>query len=171
MKKITIICFTLAVLFIQNASGQTLGDLYVNSEAGFSMSMPENWQTYNVNMKYLAIVGPQDGEFTPNINFGDEEYSGLVSEYIDELFEYLPMFFNDFKVQDRTDFRTNNGLTGECITYLAVMGTVNVKQKMYIISNRRRTSVMIITCTSPPVTKDIYDIIFDESVRTLNWTR
>jgi len=171
MKKIIIFCFILIVLFVQNISSQELGDLYTERVARFTMSMPMGWQTADLNMKYLNIIGPEVGGFIPNIGFSDEDFSGSVSEYIDAITGFMPQMFSDFRIINRTSFSTEAGLNGESVTYQGTRGTITIRQKMYIIPNRRRNSVMEITATAPVTGGERYDAIFDTSVRTFNWTR
>ena len=171
MRKISITIVILAFLFIQNVSGQQLGDLYTERTGGFTMSMPRGWQTADFNQKYLMIMGPEVDGFTPNIGFGDESYSGSITSYVDIVLTYLQMLFTDFNLISRTSFRTNAGITGEVITYQVTMGSIRVRQKIYVLPNRGGTAIMGITCTAPVVGGERYDAIFDASVRTFSWTR
>ena len=168
MKRSFLLC-CIIVLFAQNANSQMLGDLY--TEARFSMSMPSGWITRDVNQKYLMIIGPEDSGLTPNIGFGDEDYNGPVSDFFDERIGLFPKFYRDFSLLNRSGFTTNGRVTGECITYLCTIGNVRVRQKMYAFSNRRRTSIVIITGTAPVDSGDKYDGVFDASVKTFRWIR
>ena len=76
MKKTTFVCFILLILFIQNIHSQELGDLYTEENAGFTMSKPQGWQTVDIGMRYLSIIGPLDNDITPNIGFVNDDYSG-----------------------------------------------------------------------------------------------
>ncbi|MCL2444092.1 MAG: hypothetical protein FWD13_11615 [Treponema sp.] len=170
MKKTMILCCILTVIFVLNISAQQLGDIYTERSAGFTMAMPAGWQTQNFNQKYLSIVGPQDRGLTPNIGFADEDYSGPTSGYIDAALGLFPVIFSDFTLLNRSTFTTDSGIVGETITYRCTMGSIQVRQKMYVFPNRRGTSVMIISCTAPSVNGERYDPIFDASVKTFNWT-
>jgi len=171
MKKTLFIFFILIFLFIHNISGQELGSLYTERSAGFTISMPRGWQTIDVGLKYLSIRGPQDGSFTPNLVFIDEELVGPLSSYIDVVVGYYPLILSDFRLINRATFVTNAGVTAEYVTYQGTMGSISVRQRMYFIPNRRGTTVMQITCTAPFVGGERYDAVFDASVRTFNWTR
>jgi hypothetical protein len=171
MKKITTIFFILILLLAQNISGQELGDLFTERTGGFTMSMPLGWQTADVGLRLLGIMGPQDGAFIPNFTFAEEEYSGSVASYLDLLLDYFPILFSEYRLLDRSSFRTNAGENGECITYLLTMGQIQVRQRAYVIPNRSRTVIMFITGTAPVAGGERYDGIFDASVRTFNWTR
>ena len=169
MKRIILAGFILTVLFIQNISSQELGELYRERE--FSMSMPSGWQTVDVGLGYLQINGPQIGAFAPNISFRDEAYSGPASDYIDMIMISYQRLFSNFRLLERSTFRTNIGVTGEFITFQGTMGTGNVRQRMYVIPNRRGNAIMVITCTVPASEGERYDTVFDAAVRSFNWTR
>jgi hypothetical protein len=171
MKKILVICCLLVLIFTQNIFSQTLGELYTEHNAGFTVSMPTGWQVIDVGLKYLSILGPLDGGFTPNIGFNDEEFSGSISEYIDILMGVILLFSTEFRLLDRSSFRTDAGVIGECVTYLLTIGQIQVRQRVYVFPNRNRTAVMSITGTAPVIVGEKYDAIFDASVRTFNWTR
>jgi len=170
MKKAMILCCILAVIFVLNISAQQLGDIYTERSAGFSMSMPAGWQTQDFNQKYLSIVGPLDGRLTPNIGFADEDYSGPISSYIDAALGLFPIIFSDFTLLNRSSFTTDSGIVGESITYRCTMGSIQVRQKMYVFPDRRGRSVIIVSCTAPSVNGERYDPIFDASVKTFDWT-
>ena len=169
MKKLLMLCCLFSFLFVQNIASQTLGNLFVEPNGVFSISMPNGWQMVDINMAYMMIMGPEYNGFTPNINFADEDYSGAISDYLDAVMGFFPLLFSDFRLLGRSVFQTNTGLTGECITYLVTMGQIQVRQKMYVFPNSKRTAVMVITGTAPVVSGETYDVVFDTSVSTFKW--
>jgi len=171
MKRTFVICCLLAVLFIQNINSQTLGDLYTERTAGFTMSMPRGWQTIDANQKYLMIAGPLENGFTPNIGFADDTFSGSLSDYIDAVFLAIGQFYADLTIINRGNFSTNSGLRGEYATIHGRMGEISVRQKMYIFSNAGRGGIILITGTAPAANGERFDPIFDECVKTFRWTR
>jgi len=171
MKKSLFLFCILAVLFVQVVSAQQLGELYRERNAGFTMSMPAGWQTFDFNQKYLMIMGPEDSGLSPNIGFADEAYNGSISGYVDIFLPLIQQFFSDFSMVDRSSFTTSAGVTGECVTYTATMGTIRVRQKVYVFPNRRGNAIMVITGTAPVNSGTRYDEIFDASVKTFVWTR
>jgi len=171
MKKTLVICCLLATLFIQNIYSQTLGDLYTERKAGFTMSMPRDWQTMDANQKYLMIAGPVENGFTPNIGFADDTFSGSLSEYIDALTSVLGQFYTGLTVINKNNFSTSSGLRGEYVIIRGRLGEVSVRQKIYVFPNTSEGGVIAITGTAPIVNGEKYDSIFDESVKTFKWTR
>jgi hypothetical protein len=169
MKKSFVFFCILTVLFVKTVSSQQLGELY--TERNFSISMPLGWQTVNNNQQYLMIMGPEINGFTPNISFATESHSGSISDYTNDILNMYPQFFSGFTLINRSSFTTDAELTGESITFLGTFNNIRVRQKLYVFPNRRRTTVMIITCTAPASGGERYDSIFDASVKTFNWTR
>jgi hypothetical protein len=167
MKKVFVICCLLAVLFIQNINSQTLGDLY--TERDFTMSMPRGWQTADLGHVYPVIVGPAEGGFTPSIVFGNDAYSGEISDYLDAAILMLQEDLPGFRLINRADFTTTSGLRGGSITYQISMNGISMRQKTYVLSNKGGTETMLITCTSPLTNAGNYERIFDECVKTFNW--
>ena len=170
MKKSYVLCCLFAVLFVQNINSQNLGALYNETNAGFSMNIPQGWEMANNNQKYQTAIGPSDGGLTPNIGFGDDKYSGSISEYIDMAISIYKVIYADFEVVDRANFTTNSRLRGMYITFHGRRNEIRVRQKVYVFQNRSRTDVMIITCMAP-FGGERYDAIFDACVKTFNWTR
>jgi len=170
MRKLLVLC-CFAVLFVQNVFSQNLGDVYDVPEAGFSMYIPKGWRMADMNQKYLSAIGPSDGGFTPNINFGTEEYSGPIPEYFDAVIGYLENFYADFEVLNRTDFTANSGLQGMYITIQGRINEIRVRQRIYVFPNKKKTDLMLVTSTAPLVGGERYDALFDECVKTLKWTK
>jgi len=171
MKKSLVICFLFAFLFVQNINSQTLGELYTEKTAGFSMSMPLGWQTFDASQKYLMIIGPTDSGITPNIGFADEAYSGSITAYIDLVLLNIRQLFNELNVIDRYFISTNAGLQGECVTFQGRMGEINVRQKMYVFPNVSGNEIMQIVTTASAINGEKFDPLFDECIKTFRWTR
>ena len=169
-KTLVVFCF-LTAIFIQNINSQTLGDLYTESNAGFTMSMPRDWQAMDLGQKYLMIIGPVENGFTPNFVFADDAYSGSFSEYIDAVILVLGQVYSGLTVINRGNFSTNSGLQGVYVTIQGRIGEISVRQKMYILPGLRADVIMTITGSAPLINGERFDSIFDGSVRTFRWTR
>jgi hypothetical protein len=179
MKKISSIFFFLTACLLiigcvsQNAK-QTIntddfGIHFIEKNGGFSMYAPRNWETIDVGQKYMMLMGARENDFSPNINFGDEQFIGRVSDYTDACLELFPQIFADFELLERIVFTTNNGIQGECITTHGKMNEIQVRQKLYLIPNKRNTMIMAITCTVSPIMETKYDMVFDSCVKTFEW--
>jgi hypothetical protein len=169
----------LIVLFIncvtavsaQNTNNEILGEHYVEKNVGFSMYIPKNWELIDFNQKYLVARGPAVNNYSPNITFGDEQYSGPISDYINAVLSYVSQIYADFEILQKGNFITNSGLQGEYVTFHGRINEIIVRQRLYVIPNSSRTVVMGITGTAGIVHGDMYDSLFDECVKTFDWTK
>jgi hypothetical protein len=178
MKKIPAIFCFLAMLFINSAfdgyaqnNGEVLGELYVAGDAMFSMNIPAGWEIVDFGFQYQIVRGPVDRDFAPNITFAVEEYSGSLTEFMDEILTGIAVIYADLKVEQRGRFRTNSGLRGETVTIQGRINNLVVRQRLYCFRSRDRASVINITGTTVPVHGERYDTVFDECLKTFSWTR
>jgi len=171
MKRAIVICCLLTVLFVQNINSQTLGELYTERTAGFTMSMPLGWQAMDMGQKYYMVIGQTENGFTPNIGFADDAFSGSPSEYIDAVLSMLGMFYTDLTIIGKGSFTTSSSLRGEYAVIQGRLGEVGIRQKMFIFPDTSGGRIIVITCTAPLVNGERFDAVFDESVRTFKWTR
>jgi hypothetical protein len=153
----------------KNINVDDFGIHFIEKNAGFSMFVPKNWEIIDANQKYKMLMGETENNFSPNINFGDEQFTGTVSEYIEACLELFPRFFTDFEVLEKTDFTTNNEIQGGRITTQGRLNDIQVRQRIYFIPNKRNTVIMGITCTVSPAMGTKYDNIFDNCVKTFEW--
>ena len=185
MKKLFVVFCLLGILLVNCATTSTgsvknedrgfnseiHGDLYVENKAGFSMYVPIGWETRDMNQKYLMVIGQTVDNFTPNFNFGDEKYSGSLPDYIDAVIIQLKRFYTELEVLENGDFTTVKGLQGKYITLLGRINEIQARQKLYILPNKNKSAIMLITGTAPPADGDLYDWLFDECVKTFIWTK
>lgn len=182
MKKLSIVLCLVGVLSINCAStgnvennnqgfnSEIHGELYIEGNGSFSMYIPKGWEIRDMNQKYLMIIGPIVDNFGLNINFGDEQYSGPISEYINALIFQLSQFYAEFEVIMNESFMTNSGLQGRYITLFGRLNEVHARQRVYFIQNTNGTAIMVISCSASFASGDRYDSLFDESVKTFTWT-
>ena len=174
MKKAFVIFCLLAILLVNNVFAQnSTSVLHTDKNGGFSMYIPGDWRPVNVGLQYLAVVAPEDNGFTPNITIVEEEYTGGISEYIDAVVTMISAtgFYADLRVLQQSSFTTNSGLQGGYVLFTARLNEITIRQKMYIIHNRSKTTIMGITGSSGLANGDKYDSVFDECVRTFEWSR
>ena len=171
MKKTVILPLLISIVFIQCATLNQQGNLHTDRSGGFSLVKPDGWQAMDVSQKYMALVGPEENGFSPNIILVDEAYSGSISFYMDSAINLISELFTNFRLLDRSAFTTNAGVTGEFIYYTATMGNVSVRQRMFVFPNRRGNMIMAISCTAPVINGERFEEIFDEAIKTFIWTR
>ena len=155
----------------KNPNPEILGELYIEKNAGFSMYIPINWEIKDMSQKYLMVIGPTEDNFSPNINFVDEEYSGQIPEYIDAVIEFLSSFYADFSVIARDSFTTNKNYKGWFITFQGRINEIEARQKMFVVHNKLKTSVLVMTGTASAASGSKYDKLFDECMKTFNWIK
>jgi len=155
----------------QQINSDILGEIFTEKNGGFSMYIPKGWELKDMNQKYLMPMGQAENDFTANINFGDDQYSGPLSDFGDAVIEYLKKIYTELDVVQKENFVTNSGLKGECVTLLGQLNKINVRQRMYLIQNKAGTMVMAITGTAAQESGTKYDSVFDECVKTFSWTK
>jgi hypothetical protein len=133
------------------------------------MYAPKGWQLMEGEREYLIMIGDIEDDFTPNITFNLIMYGGKVSEVIDASLAEFPSIFSDFNLLDRGNFITNNKVKGEYILSQSALGDIRMRQKMYLLPNKKNTAMMAVYCTVSPDTGGKYDFTFDDSVRTFDW--
>jgi hypothetical protein len=182
MKKLIVIFCLPGILFVncvssgnagnnnQGFNSKIHGELFVEKSAGFSMYIPQGWGTIDLNQKYLVVVGPREDNFSPNIVFGDEQYAGSVSEYVDKIIAQISKIY-DAEVIENEVFITNTGLQGRYAKWSARMNETHARQIGYFIKNKSGTAIMVIACSVASAGGTKYDELFEECVKTFNWTK
>jgi hypothetical protein len=153
----------------KNINPDDFGIHFIEINGGFSMYAPKDWEIADTSLKYKILMGPAENNFSPNINFSEEEFTGEVSDYIDACLELLPQIFANFELLERTGFITNGGVQGGRITTQGRLNDIQVRQRIYIIPNKKNTAIIGITCTISPSMRTRYDAIFDKCVGTFEW--
>ena len=144
---------------------------YIDRSAGFSICPPEFWQVVEVaGLKNKVLAGPQENNFTPNINFMEEKINGELKQYIDLNIPEIQKLFADFRLIRRSNFRTENNATGEKLLYTFTQNGILVRMAQYFIPGRNGV-YMIISCGSPGSVGDKYDVLYDKTAETFVWTR
>ena len=169
MKKQLFFCL-LVILFVQNNNGQTIGDLYIEENTGFSINIPQDWLISNIGPGF--VVSEQGRGFRSNINILNQEYSRPVSDRIDELILEFSQDDANLDLVNRAYFTTISGIEGECITFQYLMRQIGrVRVKLYIFPNKSATEIMLIACTVLIINGEKYDSLFDDCLKTFNWER
>jgi hypothetical protein len=155
----------------QSTNSEILGEHYVEKNAGFSIYIPRDWELFDFNQKYLVARSPAVNNYSPNITFGDDQYSGPISDYISAVLFLISQLYSDFEIVQKGNFTTHSGLQGEYVTFHGRMNEISVRQRLYVIPNSNRTAIMAITGTAGIIHGDMYDSLFDECVKTFDWTK
>jgi len=136
------------------------------NDGDFSYCPPLNWiVTEFPGLKYKIVIGPTIGNFTSNINFVDEEYNGNLNNYVNENIYQLDSFIQEYQLLDRSDFRTNSGITGERIIIINIQQNYSLRQIFYVLPGKNNR-YFVITCTVVDSVAAEYLPIFEESIKT-----
>ena len=149
-----------------------LGDRYNEQKGGFSMLLPKDWKLMNAKQKYLMAIGQAENNFSPNVGFIDERYTGSVQQYMVALVAQLQQSFEDAKVTDSGSFETLQGIQGNFVTMQGKNEVVNFQQRYYILPNLKGNMIMAIFFSiSGDSVINSYNAVFDECVKTFVWTK
>ena len=169
MKKASFfLVFTLVFsIFVLNA--QT-GNRHTESSGNFSICPPLNWTAEVIpGLTYRIFMGPQQGNFRPNMNIVDEYYSGSLSEYVSLSTAGFTSIFPDALTILNEPFSTGSGINGKKILAFYSMAGVELCAAQYAFNNENRMYVL----TYVSMSSRIVDFInsFDESARTFMFLR
>ncbi|MDR0316267.1 MAG: hypothetical protein LBH97_05130 [Treponema sp.] len=152
-----------------NAASGDVEGRHVEAAGGFSILVPKSWQTMEwPGLKYQVIIGPSAYDFTPNINFVDESYNGRLEAYVDACLEVLKQIFY-FELIQRNEFVTAKNLKGEKVIIHSVQNERPYRQTFYFFSGRNGKQLLA-TCTVPVDAGTSYDGLFDNTLKSFEWT-
>lgn len=160
------ICLTVICFFLASFAFAENGDRIYENSGNFSYCPPLGWSVTEISgLKYKVVVGPSEGNFTPNINFVDEEYNGNLISYVSTSLTELESIFPGYKLLSRSPFNTDSGIKGEQVIISITLSGVPVRSILFIlpISNRK---YMVITCTIWDSAATGYLPIFEQSIKT-----
>jgi hypothetical protein len=132
----------------------------------FSICPPLGWRTMVFpGLKYEVILGPEDGGFTANMTFADESYIGNLRDYVDLNLVQLERVFENCRIIERKDFRTNSGIAGECVITYTFQLNINLIQVYYFLP-LGNNSYIVIACTVVEAASAKYIPLFEDSMRS-----
>jgi hypothetical protein len=167
-KRLIATAFFILLSVSMSAQNVGVGDRYNERIGGYSICPPRSWQATEVpGFKYHFFFGQVSNGFSPNINFVDQQYFSSLKEYVDLNIVQLKQILDDFLLISRTNFSTNSKLSGERLVVLDRQNSMKLKQLFYIFS--KGDLKMVITCTVLADGGELYDNIFDESIKTFRW--
>jgi hypothetical protein len=158
-------CATNNASSINAVYADEVNERYVDIDGGFSILPPDSWQVREwPGLKYKVIIGPTSYEFNPNINFVDENYNGQLNDYVDANMEALKRIFR-YELIQRNEFITTKNLKGEKVIIHSLQNERYYRQIFYFFTVRNGRQLLA-TCTVPLEAGDIYDELFDKTMKT-----
>jgi hypothetical protein len=173
MKRI-IVFFVAIVIFLGSASSINAAgnnERYVE-RGNFSIAIPATWTVATIReYKYKILQGTFENNFTPTINFVDEEFSGQFDEYIEYFRGQIDNTFGEnLEYIVNSEFITNNGLRGNFIIITSFQQGRMLQFNFFCFPGNNGKN-MIITCANLANNSAKFNELFVNTARTFEWLR
>jgi hypothetical protein len=144
------------------------GPRIYNNEGKFSFCPPLNWTEREFpGLKYKLVAGPTESNFTVNISLLDDTYNGTLQEYVNGNVTQLST--HGYTIVNRKTFRTNSGISGECVTTNSTQNGFFLKQVFYFLP-ASNDNYFVITCSALDRYSAKYLSAFEDSIKTFELT-
>jgi hypothetical protein len=166
MNKTVKIFLVIVFIFLSTLTFAQTGSRVYEYNGNFSFCPPLGWEVREFpGLKYKIVVGPVEDQFAVNMNFADEIFNGTLRDYINLNLAQLEKFFVIYRLVDRKTFKTNSGITGECVIINDAQQRFYSRQALYFlpIPNNK---YFVVACSAPDEVFEKYQSIFDESIKT-----
>ena len=175
MKKSLVVLLIVALVFLGCATtgkaAQEEDGRFYEKTGGFSIMIPDAWEAYEMpGLKYKILIGPEENDSRPNINFVDEASGDALNVYVDGIIAQLQELFNeDIEIVQRDDFVTSKKLKGEKVAVNTVQFGQHLRQTFYCFPGKG-TKIMI-TCTVQAEAGEAFADMFDRTLKTFEWIK
>lgn len=165
-----LVTLCLLVLIVNGCSQQSARPGYSPPGGEFSFVPPENWAMREMpGFKYQFAFGPMTNNFTPNINFVDQNVPTNIDEFVagnlGALQQMAAAEKRSLKIVTQGEFTTDSNRSGtRVITETAYEGNP-VRQLFYFFQGKGEIK-FVITCTVPSEGGEGFDKICDSSIKT-----
>jgi hypothetical protein len=141
------------------------GQRYFETIGGYSFVPPYGWEIVEFpGLKYKIARGSQENNFSPNINFVDENYAGLLSAYTSASLDYLKKNYPQISCGAPGEFIADSGTIGKKFTCQNVQNGKNLAQTAYIFDAHNR--MIVATYTRMANGGQTNDTLVDQSMRS-----
>ena len=148
-----------------------VGSRHTERAGGFSLCAPKGWIFKEFpGMKYQIAFGPVTSEFSSNINVVDEAFKGALKDYVDANLATLEKMMQDFRLIRRESLKTRGGVKMEKLIISCTQKKYSLRQVFYFLPGPRGRQ-FVITCSTVSDNGEQLDPIFEESVRTFEFTQ
>ena len=164
-------CVTLCLLFlIVNGCSKTDRPGYSPPGREFSFVPPENWVMREIpGFKYQMAFGPKINDFTPNINFVDQNAPSTIDDYVagnlQQLQQMAVQESRSLKVITQGEFTTDFERSGTRVVTETSYEGKPLRQTFYFFQGKDDIK-FVITCSVPAEGGEGYDKTCDSSLRT-----
>lgn len=155
---------TLALAALGCGAGKPPRSLH-EPEGGFSFDPPPGWQVSSMpGAAYRVCLGPEERQFTPNINVVRETFVGSLDEYVAANLRSLEQQHAAMNLLRRENFRTRDGERGVRLIMDNDWGGRLLRQTFFVFASGTRH--YIVTCTALADGGDALDQVFADSIAT-----
>ena len=140
-------------------------------QGGFSICIPDSWTvTAREGQKYQGLFSPATEGFTPNMNFKEEMSTLPLSEYVASSARQIlaakeKLGATSIEPLGQSDFTTESGMRGIRNVFQTMYKGFLIRTIQYYFdagSDRK----LIVTGTSLDKNKEVFDRVFDRTVKS-----
>lgn len=168
---------TILIVVVANSISAQTCTRHTELQGGFSLCIPDGWvvREKKPDAKYRSLFGPMSNGFAPNINFRDEMSDLKLSAYVAEgiklvLASTQKIGATSIEPLGQSDFITDSGIRGIRAIFQTLYKGILVRTTQYYFpagSNRK----IIVTCTGLDNNKEVFDRVFDRTVKSFRLER
>jgi hypothetical protein len=142
-----------------------MGERYFETAGKFSFVPPSGWEMVEISgLKYKVARGTQEGNFSPNLNFIDEKFSGSLDDYTAASIAYMKKGFPKMSCTEPREFMTASGIRSNKLVCQNSQNGKDLAQIFYILDDINRK--IVATYTRAANSGQKYDSQIDQSMKT-----
>lgn len=148
-----------------------LGARHIETAGGFSFCVPKGWNARDrPGMKFKIILGQAADGFSTNINVVDEEFSGVLGDYVTANKLSLTELLKDYQEVSESNFKTESENPCIKLTITDEQNGIKLRQAFYFF-NGPLGKKLVITCSALAKDGEKFDLLFDASMKTFKLER
>jgi hypothetical protein len=152
------------ILVLKKASPSNPGRHH-EAAGGFSYVPPPGWEVKPFpGLKFQIVAGPAQAGFAPNINIVEELSNLDMRSYLEANLLQMQGVFQGFRLLERQEFSTGDGLQGHKIIFERPEGGRQLRQCQYFFGRGNRK--LTLTATMLAHTGTRFDAVLDECARS-----
>jgi hypothetical protein len=138
----------------------------------FSIAIPESWEAVKIKgYQYKILKGAFKNNFSPTINFVDEQFDGQFDAYIEYFMDQIDSIFGENREYIfHGEIKTEKGLTGRLMVITSFQQEMLI-QFNYFIFPGDKGKYMIITCSNLASDNAGFNELYVNTVKTFEWLR
>ncbi len=153
----------------------TTGERYYERDGGFSYVPPAGWQPFEIGgLKFKSFAAPRAvDDFTANIVFTDDRFSGSLERYIEVNLAQLTRLYPDLEVVEQSDvgLRNKEGVPYAWVVIERSERGQQIRQHLYLFDGGSRKFVMTYTRLAESLEHDEYDVLVEQTAASFRLER